>query len=339
VLFVLICVVMPAAAQDTGPPKPYLEQKEEYRIFVLGDSLAAGLLSGLTRMAADDERLSVDGRYKEDSGLARPEYYDWNDALPKILESNQIDIAVVMIGTNDAQAIRDGNLRHRFGTPEWNLLYAAKVDRLMAGLKQAGAAVYWLGLPAMASARYEAEVRAIDAIQADRAKAAGVKYVSTLEAFPPKDGRWTDMGVDETGQPARVRTRDGVHFLRAGNNRLGALVLAAISADIETADGKGEVAAGDQAAPSGAQPSGPVFGQAAAEGGDTIVHLEASAGNTDPRMGKTDFAGSGGIVPSHPSLAELAKSASPGSAAARLFTLGESPPARPGRFDDFRMPQ
>ena len=77
-----------ASAQQNGPP--YLDSKESYQIFVLGDSLAAGLWSGMTRAAAGDDRLAIDGRYKEDSGLARPDYYDWNDALPKILERNSM---------------------------------------------------------------------------------------------------------------------------------------------------------------------------------------------------------------------------------------------------------
>src|SRR5437588_10359372 len=118
-LFVLaffMIASLEAAGQQSEQVKPYLDSKESYQIFILGDSLAAGLWSGMARVAGGDEQLAIDGRYKEDSGLARPDYYDWNDALPKILERNTIDIAVVIIGTNDSQEIRDGNMRHVVGS-------------------------------------------------------------------------------------------------------------------------------------------------------------------------------------------------------------------------------
>jgi hypothetical protein len=336
VFAILVASSLQAPAQQAGPAKPYLDSKESYQVFVLGDSLAAGLWSGLTRVADGDERLSVDGRYKEDSGLARPEYYDWNDALPKILASNSIDIAVVMIGANDGQEIRDGDIRYAFGSPDWNRLYAAEVERLAKSLKDAGAAVYWVELPPMAEPQFDSEIKAISAIQAERAKAQGVKVVETRGALATENGGYTDKGFDDTGQFVRLRTRDGVHFLKAGNNKLASLVLEAIHADIDTADGKGGAV---NAAPEEPPPSGPAFGQSAVEGGETVIYLEAPPAEekVDPQLAKTDLAGSQQIVPSSPGLAELAKTASPGSAAQRLFTLGEMPPSRPGRFDDFQM--
>ena len=60
--------------------------QETYQLFVFGDSLAAGLFSGMSRMAEGDLRIAIDGRFKDDSGLARPEFYDWAAALPKIQE-------------------------------------------------------------------------------------------------------------------------------------------------------------------------------------------------------------------------------------------------------------
>ena len=168
-----------------GPDNtPYFASKDIYQVFVLGDSLAAGLWSGVSRMIDGDMRISLNGRYKEDSGLSRPEYYDWNDALPKILASNQIDIAVVMIGSNDAQAIRDGAdalcLRHAgmAGRP-----ISEQVDKLMASLKAAGAAVYWVEMPPMQAAKYDASMKVIAAIHDERAKAAGIRFVETRTAL------------------------------------------------------------------------------------------------------------------------------------------------------------
>ena len=81
----VLALSLAASAQETKQDKqekPYFASKDLYEIFVLGDSLAAGLWSGVSRMIDGDMRISLNGRYKEDSGLSRPEYYDWNGALP-----------------------------------------------------------------------------------------------------------------------------------------------------------------------------------------------------------------------------------------------------------------
>jgi uncharacterized protein len=335
-MFILAAAALPLQAQQ----KQYLPVKDEYQVFVIGDSLAAGLWSGLTRAADQDSRLSINGRYKEDSGLTRPEYYDWNAALPKILERNTIDIAVVMIGSNDGQDIRDGDMRYVFGTPEWSAHYAAQIDRLIKTLTEAGAAVYWVELPPMAAEQYDAEIKTIAAIQAERAKAAGIKVVGTRAALSLENGGYTDKGFDAEGEFVRLRARDGVHFLKAGNTKLGSLVFEAMRTDLDHPEGQGESAAVTSVQP---EASGPAFGQSDAGGGDTVMYMEPEPEQPAPPITeatKSDYAGpKNPVVPTNRAMAELAKSAHPGSTAQRLFTLGEAPPPQPGRFDDFRMPQ
>src|SRR5690606_25261720 len=58
----------------------YLPAQDSYKVFVLGDSLAGGLFAGMERLTVGDKEIEVGGRFKEDSGIARPEFYDWNDA-------------------------------------------------------------------------------------------------------------------------------------------------------------------------------------------------------------------------------------------------------------------
>ena len=69
----VLALALAASAQEVKQEKPYFASKDLYQIFVLGDSLAAGLWSGVSRMIDGDMRISLNGRYKEDSGLSRPE--------------------------------------------------------------------------------------------------------------------------------------------------------------------------------------------------------------------------------------------------------------------------
>ncbi|WP_119272859.1 SGNH/GDSL hydrolase family protein [Taklimakanibacter deserti] len=308
--------------------KPYFASKDLYQVFVLGDSLAAGLWSGVSRTIEGDVRISLNGRYKEDSGLSRPEYYDWNGALPKILASNKIDIAIVMLGSNDAQPIRDGAMRYAFDTPEWRAAYVKQVDELMASLKAAGAAVYWMEMPPVEAEKYDASMKIIAAIHKERAQAAGIRFVETRPELLD-NGKYSDSGFDETGEFVRLRSRDGVHFLKEGNNKLGSLVMAAINKDIEVA-----VAAAPATPPPVAatesQPM-PGFGQPS----ETLPQAAPGAnGSEQAPPAKSDYAGAL-PAPNDPAMAQLARTTKPGTDASRLFSRGEAITARRGRFDDF----
>ncbi|MGE0004702.1 MAG: DUF459 domain-containing protein [Parvibaculaceae bacterium] len=313
--------------QDRSPDsKPYFAARDLYQIFVLGDSLAAGLWSGVSRTIDGDLRISLNGRYKEDSGLSRPEYYDWNGALPKILASNRIDIAIVMLGSNDAQPIRDGGIRYAFDTKEWRAAYVKQVDELMASLKEAGAAVYWMEMPPMQAEKYDGSMKIVSAIHKERAAAAGIRFVETRAALSD-NGKYSESGFDDTGEFVRLRSRDGVHFLKEGNNKMARLVMAAINKDIEIA------VAATPPPPAASLESEPLpgFGQPS-EGLPQAA--QGPGGPEQPSPTKSDYAGAL-PAPSDPAMAQLARTTMPGTDASRLFSRGEAITPRRGRFDDF----
>jgi hypothetical protein len=321
--------------QDMEPDKakPYFASKDLYQIFVLGDSLAAGLWSGVSRTVDGDMRISLNGRYKEDSGLSRPEYYDWNGALPKILDSNKIDIAIVMLGSNDAQPIRDGAIRYAFDTQEWRAAYVKQVDELMASLKAAGAAVYWMEMPPMQAEKYDGSMKVVAAIHKERAEAAGIRFVETRAALSD-NGKYSESGFDDTGEFVRWRSRDGVHFLKEGNNKMASLVMAAINKDIEVAVAAAPPAPTPEATTDSSQPV-PGFGQPSG----TLPQTAQDAGGPEQSsQAKSDYAGAL-PAPNDPAMAQLARTTKPGTDASRLFSRGEAITARRGRFDDFAPAQ
>jgi uncharacterized protein len=331
--FLIVCTVVVLSLslhaqeikQDLAANKPYFEGKDLYQVFVIGDSFAAGLWSGVSRSIDGDMRISLNGRYKEDSGLSRPEYYDWNGALPKILASNKIDIAIVMLGSNDAQPIRDGAMRYAFDTQEWRAAYIKQVDELMASLKAAGAAVYWMEMPPMQAEKYDQSMKTVAAIHKERAAAVGIRFVETRAALLD-NGKYSDSGFDDTGEFVRLRSRDGVHLLKEGNNKLASLVMAAINKDIEVA----VAAAPAPAATMDSQPV-PGFGQPSADSPEVAPGL---GGPGPSSQAKSDYAGAL-PAPNDPAMAQLARTTMPGTDASRLFSRGEAVTARPGRFDDF----
>lgn len=324
--------------------------QETYQLFVFGDSLAAGLFSGMSRMAEGDLRIAIDGRFKDDSGFARPEFYDWAAALPKIHERREIDIAVILLGSNDGQDIRSISGPIQFSTPEWASTYAQRVDDIIRLLKDRGIAIYWVELPPMGPGPLEAEASYVATVQRDRALREKIKYVETRKVFSDVNGRYTDQGADPTGRVTRLRSRDGIHFLKSGNNKLAMLVLDAIRRDIATADGKVARAFVSPHADDPVKPAPekqihpmPIFGQMAGSREELSLTLVTA----DPQWGSAVLAINGGAGRSKGDalstpqtvVTALKLRVAPQSSAGLLLFEGRWPEARKGRYDDFSWPK
>jgi lysophospholipase L1-like esterase len=357
---VLLLPILAASAEPpyTHPPDARLEivpsgpsyigvPQESYQLFVFGDSLAAGLFSGMSRMAEGDLRLAIDGRFKDDSGLTRPEFYDWAAALPKIHDRREIDIAVILLGSNDGQDIRSISGPIQFGTPEWASTYAQRVDDMIRILKQRGIAIYWVELPPMGPAPLEAEAGFVATVQRDRVEREKIRYIETRKIFSDATGRYTDQGTDVNGKAMRLRARDGIHFLKSGNSKLGLMVLQAIRRDIAAADGKvAKLTSPHSDFPSSPEPQRtvhplPVFGQMSGSKEETALTLVAA----DPQWASAVLAVSGGAQKENalntPQTVVNALKARvpPQSTAGILLNAGQWPEAKDGRHDDFRWPR
>lgn len=323
-----------AAAQDVLPEQPIFGtevETENYRILVIGDALGGGLGAGLTRMSELESGFEVTNRFKEESGVARPEVHDWGVALPKLLEGSAFDAVVVLLGSNDRQAIRIDERRFEFDTPEWVAAYIARTDRILDALLAASVKVYWISIPPMADPEYDAAMRKIADLQRQRVEAKGAKFVDIRKDFLNPDGSYSDSGPGDDGLVRRLRSRDGVTFFKQGNNRLGQLVLAAIKeGKAEEAPPQGaEAAAGKGDGPP--LPDVPLFGQAAADGAAVTMRPEdVKVADLLPKASEA------AALPGPAArLAGLRALAVPGSAAEMLFSVGQMPAPPAGRADDF----
>ena len=293
---------------------------DTYRILVIGDALGGGLGAGLSRMAEPEPRFEIVNRFQETSGLARPEVYDWPASLPKIMEGKDFNAVVVLLGAYDRQAIREGDFRLVFNTPEWKAAYEARIDELLDVLNAAGLKVFWVAIPPMGDALYERDMQVLAALQKQEATAKGATYVDLRANFLGPDGAYTDTGPDDTGEIRKLRTRDGVAFMRQGNSRFGQLLLAEIKRDMETKPLQAALQPAP-AAPAVAAETVPLFGQLTIGGApatfepDKIKIAKALRSQamvaSNGKITRTDIV--------------------PGSSAERLFLAGEAPPAPAGR--------
>jgi uncharacterized protein len=295
--------------------------EDAYRILVIGDALAGGLGAGLTRMAEPEPGFEIVNRFQEVSGIARPEVYDWAENLPNIMEDKDFKAVVVLLGANDRQSIRSGDFRHVFNTPDWLAAYKAQTDQLLDVLVARNVKIFWVAIPPMGDALYDADMKILAALQKQEVQAKGATYVDLRPAFLASDGTYTDTGEDDTGVVRKLRARDGVTFFKQGNNRFGQLLLAAIKKDMDVKP--------DQTVPQSATTSPPFDGEAIPMFGQDVG--DGKVATFQPEKASTPEASKLAINKSSVSRADI----SPGSTAEKLFVQGEAAPAPAGRFDDF----
>lgn len=364
----LLCAV-PAAAQTAGTPvmgssasdtvdqPPPADQPDQpdaadqptpaddhhiVEILSIGDALGGGLGAGLSRVTEPSGDYDVAIRFNEESGLARPEVYDWVATVPKILEGNAYDVIVAMLGANDRQTIRDGDsARYDFGTPEWTAAYSKQVNLLLDQLARSGARIIWVAPPPMRDPDYDAAMKTIAALQKDAVEKRGMTFLDLRPKLTNPDGSYTDSTTDGQANIIKLRGRDGISFFKAGNNLMGEQVLAAIVAGEKAAEVPGDTPVEEKTSrldspeanktDSEAKPDAvPLFGQAVMDGAPYTVQPEGVTANAI-------LLAAGDLGP-EAALKTLRDIAPTGSGAERLFKLGSPEAAPAGRPDDFAAP-
>lgn len=226
------------ATAPVAPPAPRLTPlaaraaRGTLRIGVFGDSMADGLWTGLYREMRDQPGVTVTKFSEVSTGLSRYDYVDIQAKTARQIAEQPIDVAVILFGTNDAQSISlDGEI-HTFGTDGWKAAYARRVDDLVAMLRGRDIAVYWVGLPAMKRAGFDAKMELINTIVSARMTALGVPWIETESLTRNAEGEY-DAYLPETGTGRQrlMRANDGIHMSMAGYLRITEPVAARLKRD------------------------------------------------------------------------------------------------------------
>jgi hypothetical protein len=184
-------------------------------IVVFGDSQAQGLAGGLARVLIEDPRYRVLNRTHPGAALVHAEN-EWLQPVQHFTSREKADVAVVMFGANDRLDMREGGAYVRFRTDEWRAAYAARSDKILTLLSNAGLRVIWCGNPIARSAVYSADMNYINDIYAEETARFGARFVPLWSAVADDQGRYAAYGKDRGGTTQRLRTDDGIHFTGAG---------------------------------------------------------------------------------------------------------------------------
>ena len=227
-------VTAPTTLPTAAPTEPAKRReppsrRDPLRVWVGGDSLTSEFGPALSDRLARTDRAVAAVEFRFSTGLARPDFFDWPARLRQIATRQNPDVFVVMFGANDGQNIEvDGNVL-TFGTPRWRAEYQQRVDTVMEQLATDGRTVSWVGQPIMADSGFDAKMQTLNAIYRNTARShESVTYIDTRRLFSDDDGLFASYLDDPNGQSTLMRQQDGVHFSRAGGERLTTVVFEAI---------------------------------------------------------------------------------------------------------------
>ncbi len=227
---------------------------------VFGDTLGQLLANGLDDALADRAEVGVVHLARGPSGLANESYYDWPKTIEGLLaragpakkggaptpdahptgaddkakdKSERIDVAVMMIGSNDRQQIIKDGEKLRPGSDEWNAIYKERVMAIAEAFQKKKIPLVWVGVPIVKDDDFADDMAALNEIYKEAAARTGAAYIDTWEAFGDDDGDFSAYGPDINGQTVRLRTADGIYFTKAGARKLAHFVEGQVRRDLD----------------------------------------------------------------------------------------------------------
>ena len=202
-----------------GPATPDCRQpltpSDPLRLWIGGDSLAGSLGPSLGAMTGATGVVQPTFHSKVSSGLASPDFYDWPKHAPEDFLKYDPEVAVFMIGTNDAKALP----QNAADDQQWRNEYTVRVEEMLQLLIGDGRTVYWVGAPVVKDRAFAERVQALDDVAAKVvAQHPEAHYVDAYALLADAEGGYTASLPDEDGESVVVRAGDGVHLTPEGGD-------------------------------------------------------------------------------------------------------------------------
>ncbi len=336
----------PAVVVRDDPVIPKVDVS--HHVLVMGDSLGSLLADGLEDALNDRSDVAVIAKAKPDSGLVRADFHDWPKVAAELLASDQkITVGVILLGLNDRQALREGEIVHEPASPRWLELYRDRIDAVAAAFAAKRIPLIWVGAPPVQNGRLSVDLATFNELYRQRVERAGGQYVDLWNAFVDAENRYTAMGPDVSGRTMRLRLGDGIHFTSAGARKAAHFVDVLIRRLVESQPAQGVIAL-----PVSPDTGAPVNPELQAGGIERLIDLMVSSApltlGLPSALQVKPLAGPILPLTGQPPVGEQALLASitdargRGEAAAqleRIFGDGVVPEPRAGRLDDASWPK
>jgi hypothetical protein len=213
-------VQAPAADRPSPQLLDAVHGGDAVRVGVFGDSFGDGVWSALYRLLPARDGYRVVKYSQQSTGFTRYRRLDLQSHDDSQIGDDRLDVAVIAFGANDAQGVCDGGRCGALMSDYWQKVIGRRIADYVAMLRRHGASVYWVGLPVMRDAAFDAQTQAMDAFYARTMRELGVPYIDIRPLTIDAEGRYQAYFRDADGQPRLFRANDGVHMSMNGYLRV-----------------------------------------------------------------------------------------------------------------------
>lgn len=212
-----------SGSAEAGPPAPEAVAKAEDArvVLVVGDFLASGLAEGLESAYIAIPSVKVVARPSGSSGIVRDDHYDWSAEIGPIIEAEKPAVVVIMLGANDRQEMRVGDVREPKRSENWMKEYERRATSLAKAVTDRKIPLVWVGMPSFKVSSMASDMLAFNDVYRSVAESVGGSFVDIWDGFVDENGAFVTTGPDINGNPVKLRSGDnGINLTRPGKRKV-----------------------------------------------------------------------------------------------------------------------
>lgn len=211
-----------ATEAPINPETPSKTEKsvDAKTVLVVGDFMAGGLSEGLAAAFELEAGVVILDKSRGSSGFVRDDVFNWPQNLAGLITETKPAVVVAMIGTNDRQQMVVNGIREAIQSPAWSAEYEKRVSAFAEAAKSSGVPLVWVGVPPFKQQSMRAGILEFNDLYRKKAETASGSFVDIWDGFLDDQGLFTINGVDHTGQPAKLRSSDGINLTKAGRRKV-----------------------------------------------------------------------------------------------------------------------
>ncbi len=197
-----------------------LKNENAKRILIIGDFAASAVADALKKFFTDNSDIVIINHTMPASGLVRTDYYPWQSNISKLIDQNNPDVIIIMIGANDNQPIKDSYGIINTDQSEWMRIYKQRIIEITENLHASGKSWIWIGQPSFGNDLLTQKMKIFNALYKQETEKAGGYFLDIWSGFIDEEGNFSFSGYDIHGKIAKLRTHNGIHFTSEGKEKL-----------------------------------------------------------------------------------------------------------------------